>query len=56
MSEHQLEVVHWGRRKLNWGLLGRICAQMLRSSECHAPHVGVCLWPGPLGICASLFR
>lgn len=31
----------------DWGLLGRICAQMLRSSECHAPRVGLCLWPGP---------
>ena len=41
MSEHQLEVVHRGRQKLDWGLLGRICAQMLRSSECHA-HVWVC--------------
>ena len=56
MSEHQLEVVHRGRQKLDWGLLGRICAQMLRSSECHAPRVGLCLWPGPLGICAGGFR
>lgn len=56
MSEHQLEVVHRGRWKLDWGLSGRICAQMLRSSECHAPRVGLCLWPGPLGICAGVFR